>query len=613
MPRIKPIDSGIRFILTARDRMTPQFRKTMDRAKSQFKQIQLSTEKISATTERLSSSYGQYADKLLATVYSMGVVNRRIISGMTTTVKVGASIEHVTLQTAGLIASQELLKEGISDKVAKDNYITGVKKQYEELSKIINELGGKTVATHKQVSETVLSIARAGFKNTQIIRNIAKASIDYGIASRIPTDEAITTIVDSVRAFDPKLADSGDVFGIHKLTRRIINAYAAATASTSINPKSLVESLKHSLPIGKKFKLDPETLSAMIGIAGNFGVKAEMAGTAIKVTMMRIFNESRKKIQALGISLIDPNNPRKAKHVIDILGEIGEKLSQLPEPDQLGKLNDIFGTRAILGSTPIMENIPTLRKLIKNIKSMGRADFADTYANLLKMTTHSQIELSRSAIQSVQYAVFESNKKAIGKVLSKFIVMTLKISEFIKNHPAFAQIGFSTGGIAAAMIAAATAVGYLILIINGSIKGLIIGFGALKAGLLSLKMALLALGGPLTLGTLGSALGLASIASIGMWQIGKKEAQKYRAQLNEKEKNWRDSITHSADIFGIQKLDGKWHQIRPYDSPQPVDVNVKIENETEYETIVQVTQGGTASTVLKAVGTTKVEGTKKTE
>lgn len=214
----------------------------------------------------------------------------------------------------------------------------------ELLSKKAKELGRTTKFSATEVGQGYEYMAMAGWKTEDMlagiegILNLAAASgEDLGLVSDIVTD-AMTA------------------FGLGaEEVNRFADVLAAASNSSNTDVAMMGETFKYVAPVAGSFGYTIEDVAVAIGLMANSGIKAEMAGTALRSLLKRLVaptKQAQEAIDTLGISLTDRTG--EMKPFAEIVKDLREAFSGLSETETGRLASMLAGSTGMSGLLAIL-------------------------------------------------------------------------------------------------------------------------------------------------------------------------------------------------------------------------------------------------------------------
>ncbi|MEU3281767.1 phage tail tape measure protein [Streptomyces antibioticus] len=271
-------------------------------------------------------------DRASATFRQVGRSANRLAS---TTSKAGAAIKAGlavgAVGVAGLAAATLKAAGDFEKSMNQVRAVTGATgKEFKALRDQAKELGATTKFTAKQAADAQGFLAMAGFRTLDIM-------------------SAMPGVLDLASAGNMDLARSADIasniltgYGMKaEETSRVVDVMAKTFTSTNTNLEQLGEAFKYAGPVAHAAGIRFEQASAAIGLMGNAGIQASMAGTALRGAVTRLLaptKQIRTTLDKLGVTVKDTHG--KLLPLDDIIRQL-EKSGATT-----GDMMTLFGQRA---------------------------------------------------------------------------------------------------------------------------------------------------------------------------------------------------------------------------------------------------------------------------
>jgi TP901 family phage tail tape measure protein len=197
------------------------------------------------------------------------------------------------------------------------------------------ELGKTTFFTASQVGDAQKFLAMAGFNPKQIldaipdVLNLSLAGdMDLGMAADIATN--IST---------PFKIAAQDL-------ARVNDVLAKSATSSNSNVMELGQAFKYAAPAAAAAGQSIEECGAAFSILANNGIKADMAGTSVRMMLMKLADAGiqAKLKESFNIDVTDVTG--KMKPLLTILNELKKAISGMGQTAQMSAFYDIFEQRA---------------------------------------------------------------------------------------------------------------------------------------------------------------------------------------------------------------------------------------------------------------------------
>ena len=193
--------------------------------------------------------------------------------------------------------------------------LTGAtEKQFEALEDQAKELGATTQFSASQAADAMGFLAQAGFDANKIL-SAMPATLNLAAAAGMELGETADIMSNVMQGFGLDASESG----------RASDVMTAAFISSNTNLQQMGEAMKFVAPVAKGMGLSFEETVAVLGLLGNAGIQASMAGTTLRGMMVRLVDPSTqaaKLIKKLGINVLGTDG--KISSMSNIIGQLGE-------------------------------------------------------------------------------------------------------------------------------------------------------------------------------------------------------------------------------------------------------------------------------------------------
>lgn len=279
--------------------------------------------------------------------------------------------------------------------------------QMKALENTALDLGYQTMLTSRDIASGMRYLAMAGNSAEQINALISPATY-MGIAGGIEVGGKqgaadILTNVMYMYGLDPM-----------KDATVIADQLTKATLAANISMNDLAESIKYVGGDARSFGISVAETSALIGVLGNNGIQASMAGTALG-NMLRYLTKSitspnykgAKALEKIGLS---PQDFVDAQGNFIELEQILQKLSAatqgLSESEYSSLVNEIFGVRGKRAADALLRDTSAYTKLLSDIENS--TGYAESISEKRMNSLAGALEQMTSAWESVQIAFSKS-------------------------------------------------------------------------------------------------------------------------------------------------------------------------------------------------------------
>jgi phage tail tape measure protein, TP901 family len=289
------------------------------------------------------------------------------------------------------------------------------------------ELGAKTQFTSGQVAQGQGYLAMAGFNDKQILA-ATPHTLNMAIASGMTED--LGRVSDIASDISSGFKISADDFG------RVSDVLTATFSGTNTTLEGLGDTMKYLGPIATNTGQGFETMSAMVGLLGNVGIKGTQAGTSLRSAILRLSappKQAAKAMAKLGLSAKDSKG--NMRQLTDILMDVERKTKKMGSADRMAYYKAIFGTEAATAMVELVnqageKGIQQFTEKLKN--SAGRAEqVAQTMADNLM----GDLKNLESARESVGIAIYDTISTDLRQTVQSFTDLIRRANEWVKANP----------------------------------------------------------------------------------------------------------------------------------------------------------------------------------
>lgn len=223
---------------------------------------------------------------------------------------------------------------------------TGV--EFDKLRDKAKELGATTRYKASEAAEGMQYLGMAGWDTNKILEgmphmlNLASAGgLDLGRAADIASD--------TMSAFGINAKDAG----------HMADVFAKAASSTNTSVDMLGETMKYAAPVAATFGASLEETTALASLMADKGIKASMAGTAIRGGLTRLADPAKGAtywLDKMNTTLV--NSDGSMKDMNTIIREMSTGMSTLTEEQKLQAAKSIFGQEAMAGWLAVLDTGP---------------------------------------------------------------------------------------------------------------------------------------------------------------------------------------------------------------------------------------------------------------
>ncbi|KRT93740.1 phage tail tape measure protein [Bacillus glycinifermentans] len=334
--------------------------------------------------------------------------------------------------------------------------------QMAKLTETARHLGATTQFTDGEVAEGMQYLAMAGYKTNQIIgampgllATAAAGQTDLGVTADI--------VSDILTEFHIKAED----------TNRVADAMTYTFTNSNATLQEIGQTMKYAAPAAKTAGLSMEELAAATGIMANSGIKADMAGTALRSTLTRLSSPPKQAgnaIHELGLQVTDSTG--KLRPLSDIIGQINEKTKNYTETEKIRIAKQLAGQHALSGFITLMHaGKDKLQDFTKEIENSGGA--ADRVAKKQMDNLAGSMEYLKSAVNN---ALITLGNQFLPVIRATTDGLTKFVTWFDSLPPSVASTIAITGGA----VTVFSLLGGAFLLILGSLPKVAAGWNMLR-------------------------------------------------------------------------------------------------------------------------------------
>ncbi len=338
-------------------------------------------------------------------------------------------------------------------------------KEFSILSDRARELGSTTQFSASEAADAMGFLAMAGF-NVQETYDALPGTLQLAAAAGTDLGTAADIASNVLTAFGKDAAE---------LTQ-VNDVLANTFTRTNTNMIQLAEGMKFVAPVASAMGINIEETSAALGLLGNAGIQASMAGTTLRGALSRLAAPSGEAVKALqGLKI-------KRSDLLDAQGNVISLTNTVRVFEEAGagatELLEIFGQRAGPGMAALVRQGSAA--LQEQTEANRKSGTAARVAEARMKGLFGQLKKLRSAAQELAISIGEAGLLQSATDLAE--VLTRYVRRIGELNPGF--LNFATK---IAMVAAV--LGPLLVVVGTAIK--LWGFLAGTIGVALGKIAIL--------------------------------------------------------------------------------------------------------------------------
>lgn len=372
------------------------------------------------------------ADKLVNAGMQIGIMGAALSAAAFFPVKAAADFERAM---KGVLA----VTEGAGD-------------QFEEITAKAAELGRTTKFTAKEAAEGMKFLGMAGFNASEVISAIGPA-LNLAAAGGMELAEAADIASNILSAFRLEVTDLTHVTDIL--------ANTAMSSNTSV--QQLAEAMKYAAPVAAAAGISLEETAAVIGVLGNNGIQASMAGTTVRGMLASLAAPSKKAQNALDkLGVQVSKNEDGSINLTKSLKDMHDAHMSLADANAIFRRMAAAGALAVSGQTEAVEKL-------NHTNEIG-VDVAKEMAETLEDNLIGAITLLTSAWDGLMTAMGTPLLASLKSIVEAVTWVISVMAEWANQYPIISGMLTALVGTLGVLLAA---LGVLFVAVGFTVKAFI--------------------------------------------------------------------------------------------------------------------------------------------
>ena len=313
----------------------------------------------------------------------------------------GVSLGMGAVAVGGL-ALGKVLYDGVSintrfqESLSRVRAVSGATaEEMEQLQEEARRLGAITTFTAPEAAEGLTFLSMAGLDATEAmdalepsLRLAQLASVDLGTSADIASN--------IMSAFGKKADD----------LPAIVDSLSFTVANSNTNLLQLAEAMKYLGPNAAAMGIRLNEVAAVIGILGNNGIQASLAGRAFGTALIRLADDTgpaSKVIKELGLNFFNANGEMRS--MTEVLEEVRRGTAHLTSKERIAAFKQLFGAEAFQEISILTRSLEEYKEMVSGLdSSYGSASLASK-----QMTDNLSGDLKRLKSAYQEFAVSASS------------------------------------------------------------------------------------------------------------------------------------------------------------------------------------------------------------
>jgi len=363
----------------------------MNRLGRNFRQGTIHQSQYAESTARLSRELNQLENSqrriaALKSTFNNGMNTAKMVAG-------GAAVSSAFAATAVAVSSLNTAADFEAQMAKVGAKTEASRAEMKALNDEALKLGASSSLSASQVAVAMDELGAKGFDANKII-----AAMPGLIAATEASGEDLTLVSDvvtsAINAYGMKASEAS----------RVADVMAMSANKTAAGVGDLGYSFKYAAPVANTLGIKLEELAAATGMLVDKGLAGEQAGTALRMSLVRLSSppkEAEKALKALNISAVDSN--KKFKSLTQLSKDWEKATAKLSDTQKVQYASTIFGTEAATAMISLFASGPEkLNDMTKALENSGGA--AAKTAAVMKDNYAGAKEQMFGALESAQIA-----------------------------------------------------------------------------------------------------------------------------------------------------------------------------------------------------------------
>ena len=237
--------------------------------------------------------------------------------------------------------------------------------ELEDMRQLALKFGKDTQYSATEAAEAISELAKGGLDQAQISSGALEATLHLAAAGQMDFASAAKVTSQALHAFRLEGEDA----------EHVADALAAAATNSVASVEGLSNGFAYAASWARNAGWSINEVSGALALLSNYGIDAEMAGTALRNFMLRLAAPTDKAaglMADLGIEVRDANGNMKS--AVEVIDELNGALGNLSADERDSLINAIFGVRGANAALALMDaGSQELQKYIGYTYDVGAA------------------------------------------------------------------------------------------------------------------------------------------------------------------------------------------------------------------------------------------------
>lgn len=421
-------NKSINVILNLKDKFTKPVQKSASEIKKFERDVKRAENNIKKGFNNMTKSAKESAKNMVKSMDDVvkksaklgaigaGAAGLAIGKGLKDSIDVGRTFEQSMANVTATVGLDKSTAEGM--------------KAYEDLEKKARDVAKVSKFTAGEVADAMNYMAMAGWKTEQMVGNGLDKILQLAGASG--TDVATTSdiVTDALTAFGLTANDAG----------KFADIMASTASNANTNVAMMGETFSYAAPVAGALGHSAQDTALAIGLMGNAGIKASMAGTALRTMMTNLQGTVELSGDQLGKWVIETTKADGSmREFRDIVIDLREAFSNMTESEKAANAESIAGKTGMSGLLAVVnaseEDFNKLANAIDNSEGATARMEATTLD-----TVNGAMAILNSTLDELRLKVWDKIKtplknliRSVSDALPKAFDKCVKVAAKVKN------------------------------------------------------------------------------------------------------------------------------------------------------------------------------------
>lgn len=391
---------------------------------------------VSKGLDTLRSKFDPIKDKMGE---MLSAANQMSLTAMRTILAGGAAliVAGFPLKEAAEFEKQMALVKGITQATSE---------QYKELTDSAIKMARETVFSATQAAEAMTTLAKAGFSVYEIM-TVLPSVMHLAAAAGTSVAEAADVAANTLHGFGLAAEAFSHVADVI--------AYSANFSNASIT--GMADSFRYVAPAARAAGVGIDETGAALAVLANAGIRGSMAGTTLRMILLRLGQTSggfAEKLEELGIRAYDTSG--QMRNFVDIMEDLHKA------DVDLGQIGGVFTARSAAGAVALSKEFDMLQRF--TLENRSAAGEVKRLSDIVLNNFVGSLEYLKTSITSLSIA-FTTWLLVPMKALIDVLSWVVNALSWISDIPGFGHI---LKGFAGSIVALTGAMGGLLLVMGGA-------------------------------------------------------------------------------------------------------------------------------------------------